>query len=53
MIETILASMLFGFALGACTVRIVDSFREKRGKSLSNKVYPTKPWPPPPPAANR
>ena len=52
MIEMILA-VLFGIALGANTVRFVDSFREKRGKSLSNKVYPTKPWPPPPPTANR
>ena len=51
MIEMILA-VLFGIALGANAVRIVDSFREKRG-SLNNKVYPTKPWPPPPPTANR
>ena len=50
MIE-ILVTLLFGFALGVCTVRLVDSIGNNKQAFKdrpTNKVYPTKPWPPPP-----
>ena len=54
MIE-ILVTLLFGFALGVCAVRTYDDFFSRRSRDLHNKlklhqlkVYPTKPWPPPP-----
>ena len=61
MIE-ILVAAFFGFALGVCTVRIVDTIRDNN-KPVNwdppnphppfkdrpkNKVHPTRPWPPPP-----